>query len=105
MRRAQRLSAFYATYLFGRIEEREGGSAILFHFGRRSLAEGALWVMRVAGVVLVAGALLAAIQQPIFVLGALLTAVGTGSLLWLYRMRDEDKDRLHQLVTSAASTA
>ena len=101
IRVARPMSQFYATYVFGRIDEQEVGSVIAFHFGHSSYANWALWVIRIVGALLVGGALIAAVQQPVFVFGAMFVALGVGLLLWAYRLRADDKERLLSLIVAS----
>lgn len=105
IRSGRPMPQFYATYLFGRIEEKDGGSVITFRFGHRPSATWALWILRIVGAFLVSGALLAALQQLVFFFGAVFVAVGMGLLLWAYRLRADDKERLRSFVVTATSSA
>lgn len=104
IRIARRAPQFYATHVFGRIEERPAGSAVVIHFGHRQYATFVLWIMRALGLLLVGGALLAGMRQPVFLLGALWVVAVTSFLLWIYRLRSEDKDRLRSLVVASTRT-
>lgn len=107
IRIARRTPQFYATHVFGRVEDRDRGSVVVFHFGRRTSASVALWIIRIAGALLVGGALLAAFQEPlepIFLFAALWVAAGIGSMLWLYRLRPRDRDRLRKLILASVGS-
>jgi hypothetical protein len=101
IRIARRTPRFYATHVFGRVEERPTGSGIIFHFGRRSYATWAIWIIRIVGATLFLAALVAAVKDPVFAFSAIFVALGVGSLLWLYRIRNDDQERLRALIVSA----
>lgn len=103
IRVTHRMPQFYATYLCGNVEVRSGQSMITFHFGRRAPATFALWVIRVLGGLLILGSLLAGMRQRVALVALVLVAFGVGLLLWLYRLRSDDMERLRTLVTRAAA--
>lgn len=104
IRIARPVSQFYATYLVARVEPSEQGSEIVYRFAHRTWAAAALWVLRGAGALLVSGALLAALAQPVFIFGAFFVGIGTALLLWTFRLRQADKDRLLSFVIGSTQS-
>jgi hypothetical protein len=100
-RMARPMSQFYATYLYGEVKQHDGAQVITFRFGHRTSATWALWIIRLVGALIVATTLVAALQQPVFVFGAVFVAVGIGLLLWAYRLRPDDKERLRSLLVTS----
>ncbi len=98
IRRARRLAQPYAVQAYGSIPDDDGGCIVTVHFRRARVMTGFVWAMRIFGLVLLSGSLLAAVRQPVFLAFSLFIAIGVGALLWNARERQGDRDDLRHLI-------
>lgn len=98
IRRATRLAQPYAVQAYGSVRDDDGGCVLTVHFRRSRVMIGMVWVMRIFMLLLLAGTLLAATRQPVFLAFSLFVAVGAGALLWNARERQGDRQDLRRLI-------
>lgn len=101
IRRGRRVAQPYAVQAYGSIRDDDHGCVVTVHFRRARVMTGFVWAMRIFGLVILAGSLLAATRQPVFLAFSLFIAVGVGALLWDARERQGDREDLRRLVRQA----
>ena len=100
-RRATNIPRLYAVQGFGSIVDEGMGSVVRIRFRRNRFTTGLVWFMRILTLLLVAGALLAALRQPVFLAFGAFAAVGGGAIIWNARERESDRRRLREFVLNA----
>jgi hypothetical protein len=98
IRRATPIARPYAVQAYGSVHDRNGGSVVIVTLRRSHVMTALVWVMRILTLVLMAGALLAAIRQPVFLAFGVFVALGGGALLWDARERTRDRQDLRRLI-------
>jgi hypothetical protein len=101
IRRATNIPRLYAVQAFGSIVDEGMGSVVRIRFRRNRFAAGLVWFMRIFTLLLVAGALLAALRQPVFLTFGAFVAVVAGAIIWNARERESDRRRLREFVLNA----
>jgi hypothetical protein len=100
-RRATNIPRLYAVQAFGSVVDEGLGSVVRIRFRRNGFATALVWFMRILTLLLVAGALLAALRQPAFLAFGAFAAVGGGAIIWNARERESDRRRLREFVLNA----
>ncbi|TMF22597.1 MAG: hypothetical protein E6I28_14350, partial [Chloroflexi bacterium] len=98
LRRKRFVANPYAVHAFGTIR-RNALTTIVVEFRRTHLATWVLRILRALGILIVGGALVAALRQPIFLTFAAFAATGMAVLFWGWRERAEDRVILRRFLT------